>query len=154
MVALHAGQSDTVLTWLSQRVDFTLSPHTYLLWVTSDLDGSLLGAMGFGGRMGRTWGSISIALVHPRAATSLIRAGACWLFGTMCAQAGYVTIGSRRTNWIESLVRVIGFREVDRVKGGLGPREDLIILKLTPETCRPWQRELHKLTRMRVREAS
>jgi len=144
---LHAGQNDAVLDWVSRRVDFTLSPHTRLIWVTSDVDGSLLGAMGFGGRMGRTWGSIAIALAHPRAAVLLVRAGACWLFGAQAAQAGYVTISSKRKLWISSLVDVIGFREVDRVKGGIGPGEDLVILKLTPGTCRPWQAELRKLQR-------
>lgn len=154
MVALHSGQNDIVLDWLSRKVDFTLSPHTHLIWATSDLDGTILGAMGFGGRMGRAWGSISIALTHPRAAMPLIRAGACWLFGAQDAAAGYVTISSKRTNWVRSLVRTIGFREVDRVKNGVSHREDLIILKVTPETCRPWQRELYKLSRIHAREAS
>jgi len=153
-VTLYSGQNDNVLAWLGQKVDFTLSPHTYLIWATSDVDGTLLGAMGFGGRMGKTWGSVSIALVQPRAALPLIRASASWLFGAMEARGAYVTISSKRTNWIESLVQIIGFREVDRVRGGISPREDLIILKLTPETCRPWQTELHKLSRMRALEAS
>jgi hypothetical protein len=134
-------------------VDFTLSPHTYLIWICSDLDGTLLGAMGFGGRMGKTWGSISIALVHPRAAVPLIRAAACWLFGVQEAQAGYVTISSKRLPWIRSLVRTIGFVEVDRVKSGISPKEDLVILKLTPETCRPWRAELQKLRVLEAREA-
>ena len=142
---LFSGQNDTVLAWLGRKVDFNLSPQTHLIWTTSDLDGSILGAMGFGGRMGRTWGSISIAMVHPRAALPLVRAGAGWLFGTMQAAAGYVTIGSRRHNWIQELEGTIGFVEVDRVRHGLGHREDLVILKLTPESCRPWQAELRKL---------
>ena len=147
-MTLYSGQNDAVLAWLGKRVDFTLSPHTYLFWDTSDLDGTLLGAMGLGGRMGRAWGSVSIALAHPRAALPLVRASSAWLFGAMDAQAAYVTISSKRTNWIQSIVQ-IGFKEIDRVKGGIGPREDLIILKTTPETCRPWRRELHKLKRMR-----
>lgn len=148
MVALHSGQNEAVLAWLGQRVAFTLSPQTHLIWATSDLDGVLLGAMGFGGRMGRTWGSISIALEHPRAAVPLVRAGAAWLFGTVGAAAGYVTIGSRRHNWIRSLCRTIGFYQVDRVHQGISPREDLIILKLTADSCRPWQAELRKLMRV------
>jgi len=152
-VRLQAGQNDVVLAWLSKRVDFMLSPHTRLIWAVSDVDGTLLGAMGFGGRMGRTWGSISIALAHPRAAVPLIRAGACWLFGAQEAQAGYVTISSKRTDWIRGLIQTVGFVEVDRVKQGIGPKEDLVILKLTPTTCRPWQAELHKLQRHMAQEA-
>ena len=121
---LCSGQNDAVLEWLSKRVDFTLSPLTKLIWCVSDLDGTLLGAMGFGGRMGRTWGSISIAITEPHATPSLVRAGACFLFGTMQARAGYVTITSKRHNWIDSLERIIGFEEVDRVENGAGPRED------------------------------
>ena len=151
---LHSGQNETVLAWLGRQVDFTLSPHTYLIWATSDLDGTLLGAVGLGGRMGRTWGAVSVALVHPRAALPLVRAAACWLFGVMEGRAAYITITSKRTNWIKSVVNVVGFREVDRVKSGVGPREDLVILKCTPEDCRPWQAELRKLSRMHAREAS
>lgn len=151
---LHSGKNDSVLEWLARRVDFTLSPHTHLIWATDDMDGRLLGAGGLGGRMGRTWGSISVAVVDKRASVPLARAIVCWLFGVAAAEAGYVTISSRRTPWIRALVRTIGFVEVDRVKNGIGPREDLVILKLTPESCRPWQAELRKLTRMQAREAS
>ena len=146
-MTLHQGPSDTVLHWLSQRVDFTLSPLTRLIWATSDVDGKLMGAMGFGGRMGRTWGSISIAIADSQCAVPLTRAGACFLWGTMQARAGYVTITSKRTQWLDSLERIIGFEEVDSVENGAGPGEDLIILKVTPETCRPWQAELRKLSR-------
>ena len=144
---LHAGQHEGVLHWLSRQVDFTLSPNSYLLWASDDMDGHLLGAMGFGGRMGKSWGSISIALVEKSAGLPLIRAGACWLFGRQDARAGYVTISSKKRHWIESLVKTVGFVEVDRVKWGIAPHEDLVILKLTPETCRPWQAELRKLQR-------
>lgn len=154
MVALHSGQNEAVLAWLSRKVDFTLSPHTHLIWATSDLDGTILGAVGLGGRMGKAWGSVSVSFVHPRAAVPLVRAAVCWTFGVQDAQAAYVTISSKRTAWVRSLIRTIGFREIDRVKGGVGPREDLIILKVTPETCRPWLAELQKLSRMQAREAS
>ena len=152
-MTLFSGQNDAILAWLGKRVDFTLSPHTHLFWATSDLDGSILGAVGMGGRMGRAWGSVSAAFADPRAALPLVRAAVAWTFGYQDAQAAYVTISTKRTNWIQSLVRVIGFREVDRVKGGINSREDLIILKVTPETCRPWQQELRKLTRMHALEA-
>lgn len=151
---LLSGQDDVVLKWLSKKVDFTLSPHTHLIWACSDVDGHLLGAMGFGGRMGKTWGSISIALANPHAAMPLVKAGACWLFGAQEARAGYVTISNRRGQWIQSLIKTVGFREVDRVRAGISHREDLVILKLTPETCRPWQAELRKLRALNAREAS
>jgi hypothetical protein len=146
-VRLHSGQHEGVLFWLSRQVEFTLSPNSHLLWATDDMDGRILGAMGFGGRMGKAWGSISIALAEKQAGIPLIRAGAAWLFGMQEAKAGYVTISAKRKRWIESLVRTVGFVEVDRVKWGIGPHEDLVILKLTPETCRPWQTELKKLQR-------
>ncbi len=149
---LFSGKNEHVLHWLSQRVDFTLSPHTHLLWALDEETGIILGAMGFGGRMGRTWGSISIAVVIPQVTVPLVRAGAGFLFGSQQAAAGYVTISSKRTVWIRSLERVIGFREVDRVRNGIGPREDLVVLKLTPESCRPWQRELEKLARQSALE--
>jgi hypothetical protein len=118
------------------------------------MDGTLMGALGFGGKMGKTWGSISIALAQPLAMVPLSRAGACWLFGAQDAQAIYATISSKRKLWIQAIIQTIGFREVDRVRGGIGPREDLVILKLTPGTCKVWQKELHKLSRSQAREAS
>jgi hypothetical protein len=154
VVALHAGKNEAVLAWLGQRTDFTLSPNTHLIWATSDVDGTLLGAIGMGGRMGRTWGSVSIALAHSRAALPLVRAAVDQVFGAWGSAAAYVTIGSRRPDWIRQLINVIGFYQVDRVHGGISPREDLIILKVTPDSCRPWQRELRKLSRARAREAS
>lgn len=152
MVALHSGQNGAVLNWLSHRVDFTLSPDSQLFWATSDLDGSIVGAVGAGGRMGRTWGSISIALVNPQVSVPLMRMGFCWFFGTMNAAAGYVTIGSRRKKWIQSLCRTVGFYQADRVKMGISPREDLVVLKVTADSCRPWQAELRKLSRAHARE--
>jgi hypothetical protein len=61
--------------------------------------------------------------------------------------AGYVTISSKRKQWIDSLCNVIGFYQVDRVARGINHREDLVVLKLTPDSCRPWQAELRKLSR-------
>jgi hypothetical protein len=151
-VRLFSGSEPWVLDWLSKRVEFILPSNTHLIWGLGD-DGGLLGGMGFGGRMGKTWGSISIALVEHRAAIPLIRASACWLFGAQEARAGYATISSRRSEWIDSLVRTVGFREVDRVRAGINHKEDLVILKLTPETCRPWQAELRKLRALHAREA-
>jgi hypothetical protein len=148
-VRLFSGQNDAVLAWLGKRTDFTLSPHTQLLWATSDIDGTLLGAMGFGGRMGRAWGSVSIAIIQRRCIVPLIRAACELYFGQQQALAAYVTISSKRKRWIEQLVQVIGFAEVDRVPRGISDREDLVILKLTPESCRPWQRELRKLTQLK-----
>ena len=147
MVALHSGQNDAVLAWLGQRTDFTLSPRTYLIWATDDLDGSIRGAVGAGGQMGRCWGSLSISVLSQRAMLPLLRAGVGCLFGTMGAAAGYVTISSKRKRWIHQLTKVVGFYQVDRVSRGISDREDLVILKLTPDSCRIWQAELRKLTR-------
>ena len=148
---LHSGQEPWVLDWLCRRVDFLLPPNTHCIWGLGD-DGAILGAMGFGGRMGKTWGSISIALAEPRAAVPVVRAGSCWLFGTQSARAGYVSISSRRETWIRSLVKTVGFTEIDRVPSGISPREDLVILKLTSKSCRPWQAELKKLRALHARE--
>ena len=149
---LESGQEPWVLDWLARRVDFLLPSNTHLIWAVAE-DNTLAGAMGFGGRMGKTWGSISIALANPLAAMPLIRASACWLFGAQEARAGYVTISSKRGQWIHELIQVVGFREVDRVKAGISNKEDLVILRLTPETCRPWQAELKKLRVLHAREA-
>ena len=54
---------------------------------------------------------------------------------------------SKRKGWISQLIKVVGFYQVDRVYRGISDREDLIILKLTPDSCRIWQAELKKLTR-------
>ena len=145
MVALHSGQNDAVLTWLGQRTDFTLSPHTFLIWATDDVDGRILGAVGAGGRMGRTWGSLSISVERQAAMVPLLRAGVSVFFGQWDAAAGYITISSKRARWISQLCKVVGFYQVDRVSRGISPREDLIILKLTPDSCRIWQAELRKL---------
>lgn len=153
MVKLQRGHSEEVLSWLSRSVNFTLDPHTILLWATSD-EGHVLGAIGLGGKMGRTFGSISIALTTSRVALPLVRAAAVLLFGELHAVAGYVTIGSRRPKWIQSLKTAVGFKEVDRVRCGLGPKEDLVILKLTPERCRPWQAELRKWARKAASEVA
>lgn len=152
-VRLFSGQNDAVLAWLGKRTDFTLSPQTQLIWATSDIDGTILGVVGAGGRMGRTWGSLSIAIAAPRATLALLRAGVSWLFGAHQAAAGYVTISSKRKVWINQLVRVVGFVEVDRVVGGINGHEDLVVLKLTPDSCHIWRTELDKLTRHRAREA-
>lgn len=146
MVALHSGHSDAVLAWLGQRTDFILSPSTFLIWATDDLDGRILGAVGAGGRMGRTWGSLSISVEREAAMLPLLRAGVGWFFGQQHAAAGYVTISSKRANWIRRLIDVVGFYQVDRVHRGISNREDLVILKLTPDSCRIWQAELRKLT--------
>ena len=151
---LFSGQNDVVLKWLCRRVDFNLSPQTYLLWAAEDVDRPLLGAIGFSGLMGKTLGSVSITLEDPRAALPLIRAATRLIFGGYEGQAAYINISSRRTRWLESLKRVIGFVEVDSVKDGLRPGEDLILLKLTPETCRPWQAELRKFRAFEAREVA
>lgn len=147
------GQSQAVVDWLSQRVDFTLSPHTLVLYATETWDGPILGAIGLGGRMGRTWGSVSIALENPRAALPLVRAAAIQLFGELRAAAAYVTIGGARAHWIAELKKAIGFFEVDMVPNGIAPGNDLVVLKLTPWSCKPWQSELKRRVR-RAREAA
>ena len=149
---LQRGQNDVVLGWLGRSVNVTLDPHTILVWAS---DGEqILGAVGLGGRMGRTFGSISIALETTRVALPLVRAAAILLFGELHAAAGYVTIGSRRYRWIHSLKRAIGFKEVDRVRSGMGGSEDLVILKLTPERCKPYQAELKKWARKAASEVA
>jgi hypothetical protein len=151
---LFVGHNEVVLDWLSKRVDFELHPQTYLLWAATDFNGPLLGAMGFGGLMGKTWGSVSIALEDPRAALPLVRAATRLIFGVHGGQAAYINISANRAEWIHSLKNTIGFQEVDLVPDGLKPNEDLVLLKLTPETCRPWQSELRKLSRMGMREVA
>jgi hypothetical protein len=153
-IKLFAGKNDTVLAWLSKRVNFELSPQTQLIWAADGLQGPLLGAVGFGGMMGKTWFSISVALEDKRAALPLVRVATRLGFGVNEVQCAYINISSNRGRWIHSLEHVIGFREVDRAKDGVAPGEDLIMLKLTPATCRPWQAELKKLARMQMREVA
>jgi hypothetical protein len=152
-VKVFGGQNEAVLDWLSQRVNFSLMPQTYLLWASTDFTGPILGAIGFGGLMGKTLGSVSIALDEPRAAIPLIRASTRLIWGAYEAKAAYIYVSSKRMDWMSSLQRVVGFEEVDRVVDGQAPGEDLIMLKLTPESCRPWQAELNK-TRMPMREVA
>jgi hypothetical protein len=153
-VKLFSGQNAVVLEWLSKRVDFALSPQTQLLWASTGFEGPILGAIGFGGLMGKTFFSVSIALDSSKAAIPLVRAAVQLGFGIFGGKAAYINISSKRGEWIQSLERVMGFVEVDRVPDGLRPGETLIMLKLTPETCRPWQAELKKLARMQVREVA
>ena len=110
--------------------------------------------MGFFGLMGKTLASVSIAVDDPKTALPLIRASTRLIFGANGIRSAYINISSKRVDWIRSLERVIGFRAIDVVKDGLGPSEDLILFKLTPETCRPWQAELRKSARAQMREAS
>lgn len=151
---LFSGQNRVVLEWLSRRVDFDLAPSTYLLWAADVEGGPILGAMGFGGLMGKSLGSISIALENPQAGRPLMRAAARLFFGGYGIRGAYISIPARRTEWIASLKQVIGFQEVDRIKEGFAPGVDLITFKLTPETCRPWQADLRKMTRMQAREVA
>ncbi len=151
---LYSGQNEKVRQWLGKRLEYNLAPSTHLVWVAGGPTGPIYGAMGFGGLMGSTFGSMSIAVERPRAALPLVRASCHQIFGAFGARAIYLNVSAKRTEWLASLIRTVGCVEIDRVPDGLKPGEDLVTLKLTPETCRPWRAELAKMARTSVREVA
>ena len=138
-------QEKAAYDWIEARLGYPMGPNTQLIGVRTDT--GYAGIVSFGGWMGRTMTGLGIAVDDERAMLPLIRASAVYLFRQLRAEAVYTTVSGKRLEWQASLRRVLGFREVDRVRNGYGPGDDFVVMKITAATCRPWQAFLAKQRR-------